>query len=271
MREIKATVAGSVLCAALLGCGSVENKSGTPIETAPVEVAKTVCPKAYDCCTAAQLMGNKDQAGTTEAECETKTTDHWTQQINAVKSSEAKGRSKYDGDKLAACLATVRSSSCEALRMTNKLTGVPGCESIVQPQVQVGDACTFDWECVQGWCKPMMSGTGDGTCAVPQEGEACVGDGHRCAPGFVCDSATTTCHGLGATGASCSANTDCQSANCDTSGSGSTGTCAPPAGTCFYASGCSVGGSGRPTLAGLLGFALLALGLIFRPRPSCRA
>jgi hypothetical protein len=141
--------------------------------------------------------------------------------------------------------------------MTNHLTGVPGCDSFVQPQVQVGGACSNDWECTQGWCKPTMSGQGDGMCAVPQEGEACLGDNHRCAPKFVCDQTANVCHGLGAEGATCSASADCQSANCSAAAAGQVGTCAPPAGTCFYASGCSVAGTGRPTLLGLLGFTLI--------------
>jgi hypothetical protein len=257
MREIKSKVVGGLVCAALAGCGGVQDKTGTPIETAPVEIAKTVCPRAYDCCTAAQLMGNSDQAGTSEAECEMKTANAYSQQIEAVKQSEQAGRSAYDGDKLEACLATVRSSSCDALRTTNHLRGVPGCDSFVQPKVQMGGVCGHDWECVQGWCKPMMSGSSDGTCQVPQDGDDCIGDSHdECAPGFACDAATTKCHALGAQGAACASNTDCQSGNCNAA-AGQVGSCDPPAGTCFYASGCSVGGGARPSLLAVLG----ALGL----------
>jgi MYXO-CTERM domain-containing protein len=258
MREINSKVVGGLVCAALAGCGSVQGKTGTPIETAPMEIAQAVCPKAYDCCTTAQLMGNA-QAGTTEAECETKTVDAYSSQIEAVKQSEQAGRAAYDGDKLAACLNTVRSSSCDALRMTNHLRGVPGCDSFVQPKVEVGGACGNDWECVQGWCQPMMSdsSSNDGTCQIPQDGDDCIGDNHdQCAPGFACDATTTKCHALGAQGATCSTNADCQSANCNAA-SGQVGTCDPPAGTCFYASACSVGGDPRPSLLGILG----ALGL----------
>ena len=40
---------GSVLAAALAGCGGV---SGIPIEKTATDFAKAICPAAYKCCTA---------------------------------------------------------------------------------------------------------------------------------------------------------------------------------------------------------------------------
>jgi MYXO-CTERM domain-containing protein len=266
MREINARVVGCLFATftSLLGCGGVQSKTGVPIETAPDEIATTVCPKAYECCTAAQLMGNKDLAGTSEPDCEVKTKNGYANDISGIQASEMAGRSMYNGDKLAACLATIRASTCAMLNTTNHLTGVPGCDSFVTPMVQVGGACGNDYECVQGWCKPnqMMSGA-DGTCTVPTNGEPCTSDG-RCAPRFQCDSSTNTCLALGAVADACTSDTQCQSGVCGAAAGATTTTCQPPADTCFYASGCAFGGPPPPAVLGII--LLVGLGALARRR-----
>ena len=85
------------LLASVPGCGQVSPPdAGLAIDTAPGEIAETVCAKAYTCCTATELMGN-DMAGTSEPDCETKTEDAFRSQLTAVKTSQQQGRSRYDG------------------------------------------------------------------------------------------------------------------------------------------------------------------------------
>src|SRR5262245_14120318 len=91
---------GSVLAAALLGCGGVD---GIPIEKTATDFAQAICPKAYSCCTMEQLMGNKS-AGTTEAECEDKTTANFRSQLQTMQSSQNAGRATFNPEQVDACL-----------------------------------------------------------------------------------------------------------------------------------------------------------------------
>src|SRR5215831_5069833 len=116
---------------AVSGCGSVERGSGVPLDTAPREIAQAICPKAYGCCMASQLSGNS-MAGTDEASCEVQTEQGYRTQLATVQDSQDAGRSTYDGDKLDACLKTIRAADCATLNMTNHITGVAGCESFVR-------------------------------------------------------------------------------------------------------------------------------------------
>ena len=138
---------------AVVSCGkTITDTGGISAAEAPTEIARTVCAKAYDCCTPMQLMGN-DLAGTDETSCEQKTGDAYQKNLSAVLASQDRYRSVYDGAKLDACLATIRATSCHDLAaMTNHFTGVPGCDSFVQPRVASGSACTYDWECQGTQC-----------------------------------------------------------------------------------------------------------------------
>jgi len=243
--------------AGLPGCGQVSPPpSGVPIDMAPQEIAQTVCPKAYSCCTATQLMGN-DMAGTDEPSCETKTADAFQNQLAAVRSSQSDGRSRYDGDKLAACLTTIRSSLCETLGATNHFAGIPGCDNFVMPLVADGGSCAYDWECTGGRC-------GDGRCAsLPGPGQACSSEIH-CAAGSVC-SGSSTCVAMSSDGASCVGGVECPSGVCTAQ------VCSPRPATCFCSSGCSVSGRGAASslAAVAVAAALMALAAARRrPRPA---
>src|SRR5262245_43663327 len=136
-------------------------KEKDPIDPLAQEVALAVCPKAYQCCTGMQLADNQ-QAGTDEASCKVKTADSFDEFLDSVAASEKKGRVIFHRERLEACLSTIRSSDCASLNQTNHFSGVPGCGESIEPKVQNGGACTFNWECVGDNCaKP---GKEDGTC-----------------------------------------------------------------------------------------------------------
>jgi len=249
-----------VLALGFAGGGCEGSKPFGPKATpTAAEVAQTICSKAYLCCSAAQLMGN-DMAGTTEAECESKTATSYQNQIATISASEEKGRAIYQPQLLMACLTTIRTSSCTELSTTNHVAGVAGCESFATPLVMVGGACGHDWECVDGWCEHPAMTSGDGTCrALVGEGQDCTTD--HCAKGTACSGATKTCVASHAAGAPCSSAATCASGVCDVA----SGTCGPPAATaCFYSTGCHVGGGGPG--AGAL--ALLATALLLALRRS---
>jgi hypothetical protein len=260
-----------VLATSLAGCGGqVENQSKIPIAEAPQKIAQAVCPKAWTCCTATQLMGNQN-AGTDEQSCEAKTTQSYQNQLDAVQASQRQHRVLYDGDQLDACLGNIRSYTCEMLATTNHFSGVAGCDSFIKPLVDIGGDCGFNFECINSWCKTDTNGANGKCTAFAQVGETCgnaQGD-TPCGSGLVCDGTALACYQPGATGDACTDNLRCASANCSIPTGSSAGTCAPPpADQCFYASGCAASGSGRPSLA----IVLLLLALFSRRlRPSCRA
>ena len=259
--------AASVATVALgiAGAGCEGSKPFGPKATpSSAEVAETICSKAYLCCSAAQLMGNQT-AGTSEAECENKTATAYQNQIEAVSASEDKGRALYQPQLLMACLTTIRASSCTELSTTNHVAGIPGCATFATPLVTVGGPCGHDWECVDGWCDHPAMTSGDGICrALVGEGQDCTVD--HCAKGTSCHGATKTCVALHAVGETCSSAAMCASGVCD----GTTGTCGPPAGgSCFYSTGCRVGGGGPG--AGALALALAGTALLLAIRRSRRA
>jgi hypothetical protein len=154
-----------------LGLGACNEKEepnpygGVSLAEAPQQIAKAVCPRAYECCTQNQLMNN-DLAGTDPASCEAKTTEGFRNNLQTVANSQKAGRSVYRGDKLAACLDYIRNSSCQELNRTNHFTGLQ-CEPYTEPRVAPGGKCTLDFECIGGFCeKPAGEGAIEGTCKM---------------------------------------------------------------------------------------------------------
>lgn len=237
-----------------VGCGKVAGKpGGIRAEDAPTEIARAVCPKAYVCCNATQLMGN-ELAGTDEPSCEEKTAEGFRKQLAPVLASEKRFRSNYDGVKLEACLAHVRAATCETLGTTSHFSGIPGCDAFVEPRLSSGEDCSHDWECIGGWCEGPTP-TSDGVCRpLAIEGESC--ETVKCLKGSICDSETKLCVHPRAEGEACVRADQCASNNCPAaSTAGADRVCAPrKGGACFYASACSAAGAGRP---GLLSLALL--------------
>jgi len=255
--RLPATAAGvAVVAFAIAGAACDSSKPFGPKATpTAAEVAQTICSKAYLCCSATQLMSNQT-AGTSQAECESKTAMSYQNEIVAVSASEEKGRAIYEPQRLMACLTTIRTSSCADLSTTNHVAGIPECATFATPLVTAGGACGHDWECVDGWCEHAPMTSGDGSCrALVGEGQDCTID--HCAKGTSCSGATKTCVALHAVGATCASAATCASGVCD----GVTGTCGPPAGgACFYSTGCHVGG-GEPG-AGVLALAAVAALLV---------
>src|SRR5262245_5666962 len=122
---MKNTFLTGSLTVAVLGCGGV---SGIPIEKTATDFSKTICTKAYDCCTMDQLMNNP-AAGMTEAECETKTATNFRNQLQNMQNSENAGRSKYDQMQVDACLDALRAATCSELTMIRSISQLPECNS----------------------------------------------------------------------------------------------------------------------------------------------
>jgi hypothetical protein len=265
------TLLGAWVGVAAGGCGGV---SGIPIDQTATRIANTVCPKAYMCCTADEL-GMNGEAGTDVATCESMTKSNYQSILSVLQGSVDQKRAVYVSSKLDTCLANIQSMDCGALNLTNHLTGVPGCESFTTPLVQVGGACSQDYECIQGWCNvPTTSTNGDGTCAAfLGPGQDCTSSGgSSCGPSQVCDS-NELCEPVSDIGGTCTDSLQCTSLNCSSSG-GSGMTCqaatSPPPTQCFYQSGCSEAG-GRPGPETLLLFAVFAAVALARARRAQRS
>ncbi len=243
----------------LVGCGRVDGE--IPIQETATAFAQAICPKAYSCCTAQQLMGNA-AAGTTETECEVNTAQNFQQQLQAMQASQNSGRANYNPAAVGACLAAIRAASCADLTAIHNLSQLPACHStFATPLVAAGGSCQQDYECIGGVCQ-RPAGSFVGVCvAGVATGASCATN--RCASSLTCDGAGTmetsddVCVAEQDDGASCTDALGCKSRNCAT-GPGSGKTCQPPAGPqCFYGGGCSAAG-GRPGVVSLLLVLLLA-------------
>jgi len=227
MRSTTQLAIASVFVAPLVACGgAVQPEPGVNPGDAPKLLAPAICAQAYRCCAMAELMKN-DNAGTDVASCEAKTQAALAGQVDAIESSERKGRVNYDGLKVQACIDYLDdpSTMCSDLNMTFHLSGVPRCSSFLEPKVAVGGACTLDFECIDGFCDTTGVAKGaDGTCRpLGKQGDSCADMG-RCEAGLSCDAAAMTCAMPPA---------------------------APPAGgMCFYSSGCAYA-DGEPTALAL--------------------
>jgi hypothetical protein len=244
----------TTLCIAVpvvsLGCGKSQP------DPVAASIADTICPKAYACCTQAQLADN-NLAGTNEATCRKKTAADFTTFLASVRTAEKEGRARLNQLTLAACLSHIESSSCETLNTTSHFSGVMmGCDAFVEPKVAPGGPCENDWECIDGSCV-MAEGARQGACASRAgEGQSCAAV--DCRKGLICHSQTTTCVRLLAEGQPCDNDFQCASFSCPMEGNARGGECAAPASNkCFYASACSYGrGGGTPA-----GLVLLCTGL----------
>src|SRR4051812_24726079 len=262
---------GSALALALLGCGEV---SGIPIDKTATDFAKAICPKAYDCCTTEQLMGN-DAAGTTEAECETNTSKNFRDSLNTMQGSENAGRAKYDQAQVDLCLAALRAATCTELTAIHSISGIPACNStFATPLVAIGGKCGQDYECIDSVCQ-KAPGEWEGVCAVGASvGASCTTD--HCAQNLSCDprdanvDSDSVCVVEQENGGACNDNFDCKSRVCAAASGATAKTCmAPTTPQCFYGGGCSAAG-GAPRLASLLLMGLFTAVALLRTRRSTR-
>lgn len=250
----------------LAGCGDVH---GIPIDQTAREIAATVCPKAYECCTAEKLMGN-ELAGMSEPECQTLTAQEFRNRLQGIQRSIDQGRARYEREKVDACLQTIETSSCGSLNMTNHLTGVPGCDRFVTPLVAPGGECDDDYECIDGWCEQPAEGepSGPRQCRAHLTGNLSCVEHRECGGGRLCHPDTHVCYEPKDPGASCTGALDCKSGICGTDPSSGSAVCmANTAPMCFYESaGCSAAGGSLPGPGTVLLLSIFAGIVLLRAR-----
>jgi len=254
----------------VLGCGGGGSSGGgVSVDQLLSKYGQIICTQNFKCCTADDLSGK------TMSTCVSNY-----QTLNALfapslKSSIAKGRVKYDGVKMAACLDAFAAESCDTWKNPGMgaPTDVAACDGAFTPLVPAGGACQQDGDCITGACDGADDGTvsgtpKDGTCAAMSmpapvaTGASCASA--KCGPNDYCDSATVTCQKVKAAGEVCddpssSTSDSCASGNCNTT----TGKC-----SCY--AGCAVAGpvttTGVALSATLAALALVAARCRRRPR-----
>jgi hypothetical protein len=159
-----------------------------PIGEAPAAIAGAVCAKAFECCTAEELMG-LSVVGQTEEQCRaTVAAFLGLYQVN-IQTSIAAMRAAYDGDALGDCVAEHEDRSCDELPSFEEI----GCAGAVVPLIPLGEVCGAHHECIDGYCEGAGSSASSptGTCAEKKA------DGEPCADPFECE------------GGACSTETGC--------------------------------------------------------------
>jgi hypothetical protein len=226
-----------IVLVALAACGG-SNASPVPVTDLGTDLGKIVCQKAFACCTDAELMQQlkditfNNQPITTEAECEQAFASLGAFLSQTYQTSINEGRITYDATAAGDCLATIRAMSCPdyAAHQHDSSPTEEGCMQFAIPNVDVGGACSQDYECKTNNCQFGSSGN-DGVCQdMPTQGQACSGN---CAQGLYCDldpvSGMDVCMTNKADGAACTFNNQCSSGNCAKPGGTGDGTCASPA------------------------------------------
>ena len=171
------------------GSAGTAGTSGIPIGMAPVAIANAVCAKAFECCSAEQLM-MLSVVGQTEDQCRAFVASFLGLYQIDIQGSIAAMRASYDGDALAGCVAEHEDRACDMLPAFEEI----GCAGAVVPLIPLGEACGAHHECVDSYCDGASSASSaTGTCIVKKS------DGEPCADPFECE------------GGSCSTETGCGS------------------------------------------------------------
>jgi hypothetical protein len=191
---------------------------GIPLEGFPTAIATSACKLVYQCCTTAQRAENPF-VGSTEAACRSNYGALFTLVVPEMNQSITQGRLRYDGEALAACLATFEASGC-----SGTIDDPAQCEGVFIPLVESGGACTQQGECIDTACLGGDPGNDtDGVCGAPQANGADCTDDDECSSGY--------CSGLACepqlpNGEDCFTDSECESGFCDLNGVCAQGTSA---------------------------------------------
>lgn len=163
---------------------------GIPLGMAPVAIANAVCAKAFECCSAADLMALA-VIGQTEDQCRAFVATFLGIYQVDIQTSIAAMRAGYDGDALAECVAEHEERACDMLPAFAEI----GCPGAVIPLIPLGEACGAHHECIDSYCEGASSASSaTGTCVVKKA------DGEPCSDPFECEGgACSTGTGCGST------------------------------------------------------------------------
>lgn len=171
--------------------------------------AEAVCRKRVECCT--------DDYDT----CLTEVTEAMDATYVDASAAVERGTAELDCDMFDACSLAIHEAACDDWpAQTGELGQIPvnepACHRMVTPLIPADQACTYNYECINGLCSRDA-----GTCVeYVAENGACGGDGQ------VCDVTSMFCNGAHrcqkrlAKGVACTVNGECESGVCDIDDSG---------------------------------------------------
>ena len=218
MKSNLSRAALALLCAVtLLGCGSAApatggsgsggsgsggSGGGVSIDDLGTEYAKAICTAQSECFGPlfAAFIG-------TEANCQAMMKASFEDSsLQVLKASIAAGRVKYDGTKVAACVASIASMAC-----TPNPNNSDACQGVFNGQVAVDGQCHSDVDCAgNGYCLTQEC---PGKCQLyVGAGESC--EPARCDDGLYCGEGNK-CTATLADGEACTDDDQCKSDNCD--------------------------------------------------------
>jgi hypothetical protein len=173
--RVKVFVPGVALVGGLLaGCPSSTGGNVT-LEQLPTRLAPSYCA-LLDRCDNPFLASSLFAGVTCEASIEPLLSDFF---LGRASDAVRNGTVLYRGDRVDACLSSLDAAACEL----NQLS-VAACSDIFEGTVAPGGNCTWDEDCVSGYCA-ISDGVCPGTCAarIPSGG-SCMGAG--CDVGLTC-------------------------------------------------------------------------------------
>lgn len=154
------------------GSAGTAGTVGIPLAQAPMQLANAVCAKAFECCTAEELMA-LSVIGQTEDQCRAAVAAFIGLYQANIQASIAAMRASYDGGALAGCVDEHETRACDDLPSFEEI----GCAGAVVPLIAMGEACGAHHECIDGYCEGAgtSAATPTGTCAPKKaDGETCV-------------------------------------------------------------------------------------------------
>lgn len=243
-----------VLMMVLVACGGDDGE--LTVDELPDAYASAVCKRSFDCCTTAELTDN------TMTSCQNNTSFALALAVTSIRTSEAKGRARYQPAEARACVEALRGMPCDDWKDPRKREQLSGaCKQMVLPLTDDGKPCGNDADCKSRHCEgevPAMPNmpARDGVCtALSPAGASCTGH-DTCAEGLHCDIRSLKCQPPLADGASCGEDRECSGGFCTEQGM-CTGQI--PVGKCY--GGCVVAGESYRG-NGLVAALLLALAVL---------
>ena len=125
------------------------------------------------------------------------------------------GRIEVDWDAADMCVSSYSNQSCSEFTERDPIrTTFPGCAQMLIPQLQEGEECVLDQECITGYCfSNVLADDEPDRCAVrPEEGQDCSSS--MCPTGMFCDTIDYVCRRPLRAGSSCFQAEECASQRC---------------------------------------------------------
>ncbi len=150
----------------------------TAADTIAQAVARAICAKVDECCTAAdrtRVLG----AGDDKSACELSYGSFYGRQYSGISSVLEGGYATFDAAALEPCVAAYRAAGCQA----PGFVAAPVCHKVLVGSVTNGDTCLSGFECQSRLCPPAAPDVAR-TCGPRRsDGQACMRDG-ECASGL---------------------------------------------------------------------------------------